>query len=76
MRNSYLEPCKDCLLKMCCTQVCQEFVDYVEKKYQLGYSKQKFPVPMNMVREHISCIRNGLVHDCSHRCMSEYERSD
>lgn len=76
MSNTYLEPCKDCLLKMCCSQVCQKFVDYVEKKYQLGYMKQKFPVPMKYARDHISKVKNGLVHDHSHIRISEYERRE
>lgn len=76
MTEGYLEPCKDCLLKMCCSQVCRKFISYVEKEFQLGYDMKKFPVPMNLAREHISCIRNGLVHDCSHIRMSEYERRE
>lgn len=77
MTNSddYLEPCKECILKMCCSQVCQKFIDYVEKEFQLAYSKQKFPVPMNMAREHIMYVKNGLVCDYGSR-ISEYERRD
>ena len=76
MTNSYLEPCKECLLKMCCTQVCQKFIDYVEKEFQLRYIMKEFPVPMNFADMHISLIKNGIVNDMSHISISEYERSD
>ena len=74
MTDKYLEPCKNCLLKMCCSQVCQFFIEYVKEEFQLEYYPKRFPVHMKLAGMHISFIKNGLVNDMSHR-MSEYERN-